>query len=414
MAPGIEGIKNGVRVSWDELLLRIEVLNLTPRRIGIQADICIFRNGFLIDYSVQNIIDTQKTLNLSRKMAKLCKLEETSWESILTTAFLLAQKHLQEQNPIYEIEELTLIKKEFHWICKPFVAKGLPTILFGPGGTGKSKFAMWLSCLIQNGISMEPWIYVPQARNVLYLDWESDPEEAGWLASGLRQANQEIVSLPMYRRCEQPISGEALRINKIIEDTKAEVLIIDSLALACGGDPMAPETAFSFFRTLRFMQVDVLLLAHPPKTTEQGRLSDVFGSTFFQNLTRSVWEMQHAGVASHLIGLFHRKCNYSSKFRPQAWEFAYSHDPWSIEIAQRELWGTDLESRLSLGDRIEHLLQGQTGMTAKDISESIYSDPKKWKSIWKCMSDDSRFDCEPTGKPDEVSWWVTIPGGQSA
>jgi len=398
----VTAVKNGVVAEWESI--RIEVFNIQPRRMGAVAEISLYSHGYLLDYCIQNIIDTQKTNNLVRKMSSLNKTPH--WASMITTALLLAKKAFDDQNPIQKIEDLLLLKQSFRWVARPFLAENLPTILFGPGGTGKSKFAVWLSCMLQNGIEADPWLKIKQAWNVLYLDWESDEEEMGYFCGGLRQANPEFIELPLYRRCEQPITSEAVNLSKMIASNKVDIIIIDSLALACGGDPVSPESAFTFFRTIRFLGCHALILAHPPKYTEQGKMADVFGSAFFQNLTRSVWEMQRVNEGSHHIGLFHRKCNYSQLFRPLGWEIKYSYDPWSVELAYKDLWGTDLEARLPLGDRIEHLLGEAPNMTTKEITEGLGMDTKKWKIVFAALTKDSRFDCTGKGKPEDETWFL--------
>lgn len=402
-------IKSGVILEWEQI--KIEVSNIQPRTLGAMGEISISCCGHVLDRSFMNVMDTNKGLSLQRKMVSLQKEPHgkgTSWASYINLALLHAKKAFEEENPIIPLEELMQVKKEFSWVCRPFLAAGLPTILFGPGGTGKSKFALWLAMLIQNGISVAPHIHTPSAQNCLYLDWESDPPDAGYLAQGLRTGNPEIVELPLYRRCEQPIIGEIQHLWKMIVEKHVAVIIVDSLALASGGDAMLPETAISFFRSVRFLGCHAIILAHPPKHAVEGEEGgQVFGSTFFQNLTRSVWEMQHAIGSDHIVGLFHRKCNYWKPFRPQCWKLNYEQEPWSIALVPHDLYGTSLEERLPLGDRIEHLISMTVGLSAKDIAMELWRDEKKWKKIWGLMNADNRFDCEAKGKPEDAAWFLS-------
>jgi len=81
---------------------------------------------------------------------------------------------------------------------------------------------------------------------------------------------------------------------EVIDKASADVLIIDSLGLACGGDINSAESALAFYAALRQLKMTSIILAHTAKNSEK---KTVFGSAFFENLARNIWEVTKVAEA---------------------------------------------------------------------------------------------------------------------
>ena len=73
-----------------------------------------------------------------------------------------------------KIGNLPVVNEEKHYLF-PFVRKNAINIIYGPGASGKSYLACLIGLLVQSGKSYAG--LNPDQGNVLYLDWESDPED---------------------------------------------------------------------------------------------------------------------------------------------------------------------------------------------------------------------------------------------
>ena len=62
------------------------------------------------------------------------------------------------------------------YLFHPFLLDGEANLFFGPGGSGKSYLASWLCAHISKGMSDEE-LLTGDKRKVLYLDYETGPEE---------------------------------------------------------------------------------------------------------------------------------------------------------------------------------------------------------------------------------------------
>ena len=93
-----------------------------------------------------------------------------------------------------------------------------------------------------------------------------------------------------------------------------DLVVIDSVGLALGGDASDAQTVLAFFGALNQLETTVLLIDHMtkgPDSQERG----AFGSVYKRNSARSVWEMRQAADGDMTMGLYHRKAN-SSRLSP--------------------------------------------------------------------------------------------------
>lgn len=163
------------------------------------------------------------------------------------------------------------------------------TILFGTGDVGKGTIATW-------------WISrltVLEGRRVLILDYEYHPEEWARRYHGLAgKAGVDAVlhvspGAPTWAGTRGPIWEQLYELAEILDETRADVLVVDSIVTACAGaDPMDPGTAAQYALALQYLEVPVLSLAHVTKADD---VRYPFGSIFWHNLARVTWSMTKDG-----------------------------------------------------------------------------------------------------------------------
>jgi hypothetical protein len=149
------------------------------------------------------------------------------------------------------------------------------TILFGAGGVGKGSLACaWTVGLVNSG------------KTVLIVDYERHPEEWRRRVGSLDPDTLEHVYHVTPTGALWQSVGE---LRRLIAETGADVVIIDSIVIACAGrDVMDPGTAALYAQAVAALEVPVLSLGH---NTKAGDLHYPFGSVFWHNLARLTWSL---------------------------------------------------------------------------------------------------------------------------
>jgi hypothetical protein len=248
------------------------------------------------------------------------------WMVWAEQALVLAIRAHRQGDPIQRLTP-ALPGQGPSWRVQPLLYDKLPTVVFGAGGTGKSYLCLWLALMIETGGLLMDSIRAVPGR-ALYLDYESDATDAQQRLARLLAGNEAFKDcLPLYRRMTQPLAADMHTLNTMIGEHGVDVLIIDSLAMACGGkDLNDPSTAVAYFSALRQLHVTSLSVAHVPKNTEN---PTIYGGVFFTNIARSCWEAvgkterQDEQTIVNL-GLFHRKQNQRPE-HPVGLQFTHSH-----------------------------------------------------------------------------------------
>ena len=257
-----------------------------------------------------------------------------------------------------------------HYQAHPFLPMGKTAILFGLGGANKTFFALMLGLLVDAGQSALGIDVIK--GNVLFLDWETDYEEIryrSWLLrKGLGIPNSSIT----YRRCVTPFADDLMAIEKITVENAVSFIIVDSIAGAVGGDLQREEGALRFSAAFRQLGVTGLWVTHTQKNTE-GKDRSAYGSAFFTNTARSVWEIrgaQEEGDGRKRVALFHRKVNMGKLQRPRGYQFEFADH--AITVRQADvLQDPVLAEGASLQARLRSLLVHMPNLTIPDIAAEL-------------------------------------------
>ena len=217
---------------------------------------------------------------------------------------------------------------------------------------------------------------------VLYLDWETDEAEVmqrmNFIANGLSQRGRSDLPLvredfPLtYVRCTASLTAMQPKIAKWAETNECKLVIVDSLIPALDGDANDSETARKFMNTLRSFNCASLVLSH---TSKEGKL---FGSTFWWNLARNVWEVkkeQDLGQDYSDLGLIHKKSNNSSLSKPLGVRMKVDKQNESVVFDKFNVvdsTGT-LAASLSVRSRVIQLLKTEGALTVKEIVQHLGS-----------------------------------------
>lgn len=240
----------------------------------------------------------------------------------------LAQRVIDYENAPPEVVTLDEVtpRARTAFLVQGLIPAGKPTILYGPGGVGKSILAAGIATAVEAGV---PFLKLAtQQGKVLYLDWETDE---GDIAARMVAASQgmglKTVPKVHYVSLVRPIEDAVAQLARVVAEEHIALVIIDSVGMAManardGSDPS--EGAIRFFRALRGLDTAVLAIDHVSgDDMRRGKGSaKPYGSVYKWNSARYAFELRERKPpslkGSHLL-LKHRKSNLG----PQVADLAF-------------------------------------------------------------------------------------------
>lgn len=361
--------RNALSVEWPESAIKITVASLKEHSDGQitgNLEVRLILPG--TNKRLRSAHFNFSALRTRKEWAKdLTEKMPLRWDSKLEFLCGEVTRYVHEGEPINAIDvDNTLPPVQNEYLLFPTLLKGHPTVLFGSPGTGKSYLAEWWSYLALLGYAPEGMgLRVDhKVQSVLYLDWEGDEYSFKQRAKTIENGIGTSVNGLLYRRCSRPLAADVDQIaNQIANlNTRPDLVVIDSLAPAAGGDLNSSIAPNEFFTALRSLGSTVLILAHVSKGAAYGSSASIYGSTFFTALARSVWQIRSesdAGSDNISVALFHSKVNYGRKQRPVGITIRFSDQATHFESGRIEDV-TTADTAQSLSQRILGLLR-QTG-----------------------------------------------------
>jgi hypothetical protein len=319
-----------------------------------------------------NLLSSSNTASLIKRLDNCHgELKYIPWDWILTCVTYKVLKNARQGEPVQTIwpnehDDLTPA-----YLLSPILYLNHPAVIFGDYGSLKSLLALIIAYVTQlpcpdNNLGLTT---LKESTRCLYLDYEDDPSTFRKRWSAVQQGFGVDAPMPIeYRRMTSTVADSIESLGQIKKDKDIKLLIIDSLGPAARGNLNDPEPAIKYHEALRKLGITSLTLAHCAKD-QLTRKRTIFGSVFFTNLARSVWECkaeQEAGEDQAIISLKHAKANLSRLSPPLGYRFTFTDN--SVVVVKADLKDTGLSGELPLPWQIKNLLT-RGPMTAAQISE---------------------------------------------
>ncbi len=354
--PLIETKAFGFEFTWEEEQIQVKVSRARTHRDGTtKAELLITTThpdySPYLHQSQLNLISSQAKKSLAKIMGET--YPEADWMAMVNQICFHTLEMLRRGSPVEEAGMDVEIDAP-KYLVYPILPLNQPTVMFGEPSSGKSQMAQIIGI-----ITIMPWfdnrlgLQAPaQSITPLWLDYETDRQTFAWQLKCV-QEGMGLGNFPFqYRRCYLPLADDIEQLQLAIEDTKAQLLIVDHMGIAAGGKLKDDETAIRFFAALRELNITSLLLGHTSKDREQKK--SIFGSMFFEAIPRSVWEVtksQDVGEDNLYVGLFHRKVNLGRLQRPLGFRFSYNGTATTV-CKQDASVIEEFVARMSLNQRI--------------------------------------------------------------
>lgn len=345
------------------------------------------------------VTDTGSRLAFQKACA--IRIPGLDWPAMLEQAIFLALERWRTGEPPLDLTEIEPSSKP-RWLVAPYVERVRPTVAFGPGGGGKSMFALAVTVLVATGQGPIGTLEGEQAP-VLYLDWEDDGEAH---AERLRAiCTGADLALPargrvLYRSMAYSFIHALSGIQAIVRERGIGLVVVDSMAAARGasGEGSYEATAVRLFEALRTLRCAVLIVDHVSKGTiaaarESGdRRVSPYGSIMTENRAGNTWLLEsdgEEGAEHYSLSLSHQKVNRGRREERHAYRVDHVNDDGRmISVTYTsERYVEAFPGKATLGERITRsLLTAPAGrMSPKELAEELDVSPGSIKPTLRRM-----------------------------
>lgn len=317
-----------------------------------------------------NLTSTSARTALVRYLEK--RDPQTDWAEVIEQVCLRVLDAVREGEPVIRITTAAAAPERMYRVG-PLIVDGFPNIIFGPGGSGKSQLAAMLAMAV-HGEDGKGWSLCDldvKPGPVLVCDWELDDVTYRSMCDPIARGFE--INLPdfHYRRCVAPLAEESASIGRYIEREGIQMVVVDSLGYAIGGDKASQELTMKMFAAIRGWGRTTLCVDHITNDEAQGNRP--YGSVYTVNSARSLWRVrahQEDGSNELSVGLFQTKANFG-KQPPVGFLFRFSDGATSIERQDvRDV--AAFQDNLSLSMRIKTaLLDAREALTVADLGERL-------------------------------------------
>lgn len=373
--PEITDIIGGYIYEWKAEQVQIQVDHIKSHTDGsVTGEITVTSlnpvGGGLLHRAGLNFSADRTRVSLANKLNKRVPLD---WDAVIEQLCFNTLEKVRSGEPVQELwsgEEA----KPPDYLLHPIIIRNYPTVIFGDPGSTKSNLAVILAQIL-----LLPWKDNPlgltapdRSIKTLFLDWETDAETIRWQLTRLQRGMGLGPIALNYRRCSLPLAQDVEQVRQHIVSTEAELIIIDSLGLACGGELKEAQPALAFFTALRQLKATSLTLAHTAKNNMEGpRNKSIYGSVFFEAQSRSVWEARKVGEAGDDeidVALFHRKAPPFGKLQTTI-GMKIEFGPDTMKVSKQDATSVkEFVSNMGASAQIKDVLK-HGAMTAVDIAQ---------------------------------------------
>ena len=385
---------NSYLFTWEAEQITAKVGMINAHKSGIvDAEITVKTTrpgyGSHLAHSSINIAKSRGRQDLVKVLSS--RIADIDWSTAIDQVCLGSLERIRKGELVDDIDTCQDVQAP-EYLIYPFIPKDQPTIFYGDSGTGKSYLVLYLAMSAIINKQDCPGNIQPKGKiTPLILDWETSRDEVAWRLHLLTKGNGNVDLHLKYRRCAMPLVDDLEQIQETIRDIKANFIIMDSLALACGGELNSAEPVIKFYAACRKLKTTILIVAHIGKGTGSSG-AGVYGSAFFKHYARSVWEI-NSRLQDNItkLGIIHKKVNNSSLHTSVALKLVFNKDENDRLTEVNVEQGIELPATVSSKnpDKIIALLKEKGPLTARDILS--LTDIKSLGTILTRMKDQGRL-----------------------
>ena len=403
----VKGLAGAYTVGWEQdgITMRIDRLR-EDSRYAVRGEGLVSYMGQHVHQARYDLTSTTSRKSFSVQCGE--RPPGPDWNSFIEEASLIVLEKFRTGEPVIDFGDF-VPEEQAQFLVYPLLLQGEPNLLFGPGGSGKSYVAAYLASLVSyanDGDEKVQGMAVTPGR-VLYLDYETSPEEIYARMQSIR--NGMGLDQPLnvqYQFLTAPVDVEIEKIQRTVVEEEIDLVVVDSVGYACGGEPEVPANAINYYTALRTLKCTSLSIGHIAKDI---KATTPFGTVYWLNGARSVWEVvktQEAESHRFHVGLIHRKINNDTLKAPLSFELQFGEQELSF-TRQAISMVPDADSKLPLSDRIMAIIQIHGPRSVNELAEALDARPN---TISRSLQRSPRFLLMMGGGPDENRWAIRPDG----
>lgn len=299
--------------------------------------------------------------------------DDLPWPVLINGAFTRLRTAYFGTDPSSDLADVEPRRADIRYRVNTLLPDGQATVFFGDGAAGKTYLSLSVGLSVATGDPVLGDLSVIPDR-VLVVDYETDVQAHRFrcdrLLAGMGLTWQpRLIDYWPARGRPFPDIAEAIR-QKVRRD-HIGLLIIDSAAAACGGEPEKAEVALAFFNAVARVGVTTHITAHVTKGDDPQK---PFGSAFWHNGPRATWyvkRIQNEDEDEIHVGLFNRKANDARLAKAIGLRIAFDGETGPVTVEREDVASVpELASSRPLKQRIlERLKQG--AKTANVLAEEL-------------------------------------------
>jgi len=420
-------VKDGEEYSfnWPAFMVTIRLVHLHETLGGVQGEVTAEAEptghlhwGRLILSSTSARGELVRALEKARG--------DIPWQQIFETVCRDTTLDFRIGDPIRPL--LPSKAKKARDLIQDFLPLGETTVLYGDGGSFKSTLGLAIAVAIATGNPVPGGFRPTETTKVLYLDWESSPEEhedrLAAILNSMGLSPKDVKDRLYYRRMVRTLADDAAFLRTQIAQLGIGFVIVDSYGPAAGAEIEKAEAATRTMNALRsFAKTTKLVITHVSKLdADKSSGARPYGcySADTEILTRSGWRTHDKWKEGEEILCFDPVTSMFCWARPLEF-FTYDHDSNMVHIHSRKT-----DALVTPNHRL--LVQPGWDTPSKNLKRlrrDAY--PKDWsfieagrlpKNEWftpygASSSDNEDVTLDVPGLPDSdeilrlIGWWVS-------
>lgn len=387
---------SGFQFAWDRYGLRIHINRLNNET---ECEISVFDNDKLIHIGKCKLLSTLNIKQLKETLNNLKPLD--IWSQLLTK---VTQKCLEEIRKGLEVDNIDdePTNEKIDYLIYPLLFLNEPTVIFAPGGSGKSTFMDYLCVLVAHGHSNGTGWDVKKA-NVLYLDWEdtsnTHKRRIKAIKKGLGITAKTNI---LYSHCDNSIFEMIEDIKKIVTDNHISFVVVDSQEACISNRSYAINDSQAVqlcHNLLRALNCTIVIVDHVSKASMNGMNSaSPIGTVSKINRCRCEYEFSSDADSDSdelPCSLVQKKNNLTRLLSPFGLKFIYNfQDKERMILDSIKVKPLDLEKSMKLREKmtktqkiIKAIKQNGGMATIADITNALeVTDSKDIKNINSLLS----------------------------
>ena len=325
-APTLHREGDDLIFTWEQAGISIEVRDMTLGRDGPRAEVWARQVvGGHLHCGMLNLLSTSSKAGFIK--AVLGRDSGSNWADAIEQVGVMATEVYRKGDPL-EVLEPRRRPDAGRYAISPLAPLGQPTLWFGDGKTLKS-YVLLASCLAMSGSTTLAGMETTALRPAL-LDWEWDRAEHEDRLLRLGGDAGDVY----YRHCKAPLYEQIRPLCRELDRAGIDIIGVDSLGFAAGGDPSDPEVALRFFGALRALERTAIVTHHIPKETKEP-----FGSVYIRNSARAGWLFQRSAVIGEnqaVVAIRHKWTNTGHLEQPIGLAFAFDELAHTTTVARTD------------------------------------------------------------------------------